>query len=129
MMALSDGRLYSWGKGIDGQLGIGRHTNTCFPTCVEPLSNDVEDMSCGSNHTLVKTTNGKCYAFGNGIYGQLGVGNNKNAYDPVLVKIPQVDEISAGENYSLFTLDGTVYGVGDNSFGQVDGSIKKKCIL
>lgn len=32
MMALVDGTLYSWGKGIDGQLGIGKHTSSYVPT-------------------------------------------------------------------------------------------------
>jgi len=48
------------------------------------------------NHTLVKTTNQRCYAFGNGVYGQLGVGNNKNSLLPALVKIDSVAEIAAG---------------------------------
>lgn len=48
-------------------------------------------MSCGLNHTLVKTSNKKCYAFGNGIYGQLGIGSNKNSLTPVPVKIERVD--------------------------------------
>lgn len=87
MCAISDGKLYSWGKGVDGQLGTGKQNNCAIPTLVESFGEDVEDASCGLNHTLVKTNNQKCYAFGNGIYGQLGVGTNKNSPVPVLVKI------------------------------------------
>ena len=87
-------------------------------------------MACGSNHTIIKNNQGKCYAFGNGMYGQLGVGNNKNFYDPVPVKIQHpVNEFAAGENFSLFLCEGRLYGVGDNSCGQIDHSLKRKCIL
>lgn len=83
MCAISEGRLYSWGKGVDGQLGTGKQNNCAIPTLVESFGDDVEDVSCGLNHTLVRTASQKCYSFGNGIYGQLGVGNNKNLAFPV----------------------------------------------
>ena len=130
MMALSEGSLYSWGKGIDGQLGNGKQMNSFEPTFVSSLGNDVEDVSCGSNHTLVKMVNGKCYSFGNVIYGQLGVGSNKNSSQPIKVNIDsKVDEVAAGENYSLYLSNGFVFGAGDNSSGQIDPSINKKFIL
>jgi alpha-tubulin suppressor-like RCC1 family protein len=53
MCAISDGALYSWGKGIDGQLGHGNTKNMPKPTLVESLGNEVEDVSCGTNHTIV----------------------------------------------------------------------------
>lgn len=96
MCAISQGKLYSWGKGVDGQLGTGKQTNCAIPTIIQSFGVDVEEVSCGLNHTLVKTTNKKCYAFGNGIYGQLGIGSNKNSLVPVQVKIDSVNEISAG---------------------------------
>jgi alpha-tubulin suppressor-like RCC1 family protein len=96
MCAISEGRLYSWGKGVDGQLGNGKLTNCSLPTEIDVFGDDVEDVSCGLNHTLVKTTSQKCYSFGNGIYGQLGIGSNKNSALPTLVKIDKVTEIAAG---------------------------------
>jgi alpha-tubulin suppressor-like RCC1 family protein len=44
----------------------------------------------------VKTVNRKCYAFGNGIYGQLGIGSNKNSVFPALVNIDDVTDVAAG---------------------------------
>lgn len=78
MCAIADGNLYSWGKGLDGQLGNSSFTNNHTPKKIESFSDEVDEISCGANHTLVKTINRKCYGFGNGIYGQLGVGSNKN---------------------------------------------------
>jgi alpha-tubulin suppressor-like RCC1 family protein len=34
MCAISDGKLYSWGKGVDGQLGTGKQINCSIPTLV-----------------------------------------------------------------------------------------------
>jgi hypothetical protein len=36
------------------------------------------------------------YAFGNGIFGQLGVGSNRNHSNPIKVKLENADGISAG---------------------------------
>ena len=52
MCAISEGFLYSWGKGIDGQLGHGNTKNMSKPTKVEALGEGVESVSCGTNHTL-----------------------------------------------------------------------------
>lgn len=32
MCALSEGKLYTWGKGVDGQLGNNRFINSYIPT-------------------------------------------------------------------------------------------------
>lgn len=63
------------------------------------------------------------------MYGQLGVGNNKNSLLPVQVKIDEVTDIAAGENFSLFLKGETVYGSGDNSSGQISHELKKKYAL
>ena len=41
MCALKQGELYTWGKGIDGQLGHGNMKNVFGPTKVQSLGNDV----------------------------------------------------------------------------------------
>jgi alpha-tubulin suppressor-like RCC1 family protein len=41
MCALKQGELYSWGKGIDGQLGHGNMKNVFVPTKIIALGNDV----------------------------------------------------------------------------------------
>jgi len=55
MCAISEGLLYSWGKGIDGQLGHGNTKNMSRPQKIEGLSG-VDSVSCGTNHTLVLTS-------------------------------------------------------------------------
>ena len=56
MCAVSNGEVYSWGKGIDGQLGHGNTKNVGKPMKIECLQN-VEEVSCGTNHTLVLVNN------------------------------------------------------------------------
>lgn len=34
MCAIAEGKLYSWGKGADGQLGTGKQVNCAVPTLV-----------------------------------------------------------------------------------------------
>ena len=68
----------------------------------------------------------ECYAFGNGIYGQLGTDQSRNSYIPIKVKLDEVDGIAAGDNHSLFIIKGNVYACGDNSNGQLGSLFAKK---
>ncbi|XP_059623288.1 PH, RCC1 and FYVE domains-containing protein 1 [Cornus florida] len=48
----SRGRVYSWGKGGNGQLGLGDNVDRDSPTLVEALrGRQVESITCGSNST------------------------------------------------------------------------------
>jgi alpha-tubulin suppressor-like RCC1 family protein len=131
--ALKQGELYTWGKGIDGQLGHANMKNVFVPTKVQALGTDVETVSCGMSHTLVTVSesvnNLNGYAFGNGIYGQLGCGSNRSYNHPINIKLPNIQSVSAGENHSLFISDGQLYGCGDNStfqIGNFDDAYKNK---
>lgn len=68
----------------------------------------------------------QCYAFGNGIYGQLATGQSRNSYLPAKIKLDKVEDFAAGENHSLFIIDGNVYACGDNSSGQLGVLFNKK---
>lgn len=100
MCAIKQGELYTWGKGIDGQLGHGNMKNVFVSTKVQALGNDVESVSCGLNHTLVtlnnKNNNMNAYSFGSGIYGQLGCGSNRSCNYPTSIKLPNISFVSAG---------------------------------
>ncbi|KAF2290520.1 hypothetical protein GH714_014237 [Hevea brasiliensis] len=50
----SGGSVYTWGKGKNGQLGLGNTEDRNSPTFVEDLRNrQVESVTCGSNLTAV----------------------------------------------------------------------------
>lgn len=90
MCALSSNKVFAWGKGIDGQLGTGTQSNAFMPKPVTGFLGDVDDVGCGGSHTIVRMADGKCYGFGNGIYGQLGIGSNKNSSVPVLIPVNNI---------------------------------------
>ncbi|BAF15579.2 Os04g0583700 [Oryza sativa Japonica Group] len=46
------GKVFTWGKGAEGQLGLGDYSNRSSPTLVEALEGrDVESVVCGFNFT------------------------------------------------------------------------------
>lgn len=54
LVLLIDGRLYSWGNGLHGALGLGDLEPCPQPTQIETLSNDVIDVVAGGWHSLGK---------------------------------------------------------------------------
>jgi RCC1 and BTB domain-containing protein len=69
--AISDkGIVFTWGRGINGQLGHGSILNEDSVRPVNALSTSfVIDISCGESHTLALTNQGEVYTWGG---GQLG---------------------------------------------------------
>ncbi|KAJ1272397.1 hypothetical protein BS78_06G199000 [Paspalum vaginatum] len=48
----TDGKVFTWGNGKEGQLGLGDYLNRTSPTLVEALEGrHVESISCGYNYT------------------------------------------------------------------------------
>lgn len=92
--------VYAWGLNVDGQLGVGalsaaeeyvldRRAAQRFettPQCVPALEDrNIEQVSCGSYHSLARTAGGQVFSWGRGSDGQLGHGQQSQAA-PRLVK-------------------------------------------
>lgn len=62
----SEGRLYSCGSNIYGQLGLeGNKSNPCLVDYYNPdIENNIKLVTCGSYHTLILLENGDIYSFG-----------------------------------------------------------------
>ena len=70
MALASDGRVFSWGSGIYGELGNGQYADSMKPTLVEfKTPTDVLDISCGGHHTFFLTNQGKLLSCGKGTHG------------------------------------------------------------
>jgi hypothetical protein len=52
LVLLSDGRLFTWGNGLHGALGLGDLEPCTQPTPIEALGNDVIDIAAGGWHSL-----------------------------------------------------------------------------
>eukprot|EP00753_Platysulcus_tardus_P014506 PLAT4383.2.p1 GENE.PLAT4383.2~~PLAT4383.2.p1 ORF type:complete len:552 (+),score=129.47 PLAT4383.2:26-1681(+) len=121
-MARKGHQVYSWGRGEDGQLGLGDTNDQCLPVFVEALKDkDVRQVACGSGHTVVLSVDGEVFTWGRGDDGRLGHGDNGWKYVPRLVEALHgkvICQVACGsyhtaavaEDGSLFMFGGGMYG-------------------
>jgi len=128
----SDGSVWAWGDNNYGQLGDGSVTYRKAPVAVSGLGagSMVTALSAGRYHSLALKSDGTVWAWGDNYYGQLGDGTNIQRKTPVKVTgLAGVKAIDAGDYHSLAikTADGTVWGWGDNYYGQMgDGTVTQR---
>lgn len=86
----------------------------------------IVQVAGGHSHSLALTNTGVVYAWGENVFGQLGVGLSEVDYMPTPVKVwdgdmenEGVDAIAAGALFSIALKDGKVYGWGWNIFGEL----------
>ncbi|CAL1370614.1 unnamed protein product [Linum trigynum] len=82
----SSGKLFTWGNGDEGCLGHGDENPRLIPEQVVTLVDEnVCQVACGHNLTVVLTILGQVYTMGSSTYGQLGC-PKANGKLPNLVK-------------------------------------------
>jgi len=135
LVLTSSGQLYAFGDNYYGQLGNSANNETSpsvnpTPTLVvlPGAAGTVTAIGAGLHHSLVGTSTGQLYAFGENYYGQLGSAaneeSNKANPTPTLVVLPGasggIAQVAAGEGFSLaLTSTGQLYAFGDNEYGQL----------
>lgn len=123
----SDGTVWAWGRGIEGQLGNGRFQNSTIPVQVEGLEN-ISKISAGGKHNLAMNVDGEVWSWGCNNYGQLGNGSHGNRATPVQVDYSKCSpytiacNIEAGYEHSLILTYDTVLSFGRNKEGQLGDS-------
>ncbi|VWU53040.1 UVB-resistance protein UVR8 homologue, partial [Hepatocystis sp. ex Piliocolobus tephrosceles] len=114
-------------KGVNG-LGHGNKKNIYKPQKVESFKNDdseIINISCGDQHSLVLTQNGKVYGCGKGEFGRLGKGNHIDQLffeeiDYFTSNNIIIKDIACGHSFSAaLSVDGDVYVWGRNDYGQL----------
>ncbi len=121
----TDGNVYSWGMNFSGQLGRGTASvPVASPQQVSGLSGAAK-LFAGANHSLVLTTGGSVYVFGDNLNGQLGRPfTTIKAVSPVLSpNMTAVTMAGCGANNSYFISSDKAYAVGDNSAGQIGNGL------
>ncbi len=125
----STGQLYAFGSNFDGQLGTApTGVSDPTPTLVNlpEAAGPVTAIAAGNSFSLVVTSTGQLYAFGENDYGQLGNADNDKALEPhptpTLVTLPGEDgpviQVAAGSDHSLaLTSSGQLYAFGKNTYG------------
>lgn len=129
----STGKLYAWGQNAIGQLGDGTGVSgvkSDVPVAVLTsgvLSGKViTGMAGGSSFTIVCTSDGGVYTWGQGTNGQLGNGTTTTTNSPGAVDTSgvlsgkRIVAVAAGGNFAaVLSSDGRVYTWGSNNQGQI----------
>ncbi|ETM43366.1 hypothetical protein L914_11143 [Phytophthora nicotianae] len=106
--ALDDqGRLYSWGTQIFGQLGHGEELEQehRIPRLVEGLNgHNVVKISAGNHFAVAITSTGLVFSWGRGCFGQLGNGKVADVSTPTPIEALKdytVIDIAAGSDHVI----------------------------
>lgn len=125
--ALASGELFSWGWNETGMLGRGAGTEKQLPPGAVTLPGAVGGIAsiAAGGATLVATTSGQLFSFGENQYGQLGrpehSGTTTPTPTPGLVSLPvSVKQVAASYEFGLaLTSTGDVYSFGIDDAGQL----------
>jgi len=109
-----DGTVWSYGRNLYGELGVGTTTNSLVPIKVNNLEN-ITKIEAGYNHSLALNANGEVFSWGRNLNGQLGIGDENNRTSPVKINgLSNIKKITAYKNISLaLDSDGKVYAWGE----------------
>lgn len=114
--------VYAFGDNRCGQLGLNDIIDTKnIPQIIQFEFVPIQ-ISAGSEHSLVLDITGEVYAFGSNYYGQLGLNDRINRFEPVMIKniCGTITRLSTGAHHSLILNDKhEIYAFGDNAFGQL----------
>lgn len=119
---LSNGRVMAWGANMNGQIGDGTTIERPSPVLIPGLENVIAIASFGISNaatSLALLSNGTVMAWGWGIKGQMGNGEELNSHVPQLIPgFTKVIAIDGGQG-QCFAIkdDGTAWGWGSNNGG------------
>jgi alpha-tubulin suppressor-like RCC1 family protein len=115
----SDGTLWIWGFGADGQLGNGSDDSSTIPYMLASQSNFV-DVSCGESHMGAVKSDGSIWMWGNGGNNQLG-NNSVSSTVPIQLGTGYFwKKISCGYNYTCaISITDQLWVWGGNNYGQL----------
>jgi alpha-tubulin suppressor-like RCC1 family protein len=124
------GEIWSWGRGLCGQLGDGSTVNKCSPVREISSSTNWCQVSAGYDHTSALKTTGEIWSWGAGSSGRLGDGATTNRCSPVREISSSTDwcQVSAGFLHSsAIKTTGEIWSWGDGFCGILgDGTTVSK---
>lgn len=129
-----NGRIYSWGNSVKGQLGQGiNFSGSCFTPRLILTEQKFVEIACGYNHSMALNELGKVFTWGAGADGRLGHENSQDIYEPCQVLgLSQkfIVRISCGYLHSaVISNNGELITFGFNGYGQLGiGSLETKSI-
>ncbi|XP_060103053.1 probable E3 ubiquitin-protein ligase HERC6 [Heteronotia binoei] len=126
-----DGRVFSWGQNVYGQLGIGKEDSSHGqPQHVSALNGiPLAQVAAGGAHSFALSLSGIAYGWGRNNMHQLGLSQSdpkEQVFKPhsvAALRSLHVIYISCGaEHTAVLTQDGSVFTFGDDSAGQLGQS-------
>jgi alpha-tubulin suppressor-like RCC1 family protein len=125
---LTDGSLFAWGLGTQGQLGDGSLENSVskpvrvrFPAGVKIASIPTDAMPFDTG--LAVDTEGRAWGWGLNGGGELCLGTRKAYRVPVELPLPHVTALAGASNHALYDAGGIVSACGQNVEGDLgDGT-------
>lgn len=124
VLATDERKVFVFGEGEDGQLGLGDAEKRLAPKLLEALANEwIDDVCCGAEHTIAMSRrNNRVFSWGWGDFGRLAQGDKNDIFLPRPVQafegVP-VRSIVCGDTHCLAVLEaGGVLAWGRNSNGQ-----------
>lgn len=122
LCATDQGKVFVFGDGDFGKLGVGPTNGSQVPILIENLAN-ISKVFSGPNFSMAITADGLS-VFTWGKSGRLGHENaGEDLYVPKRIEGlngKQIDKVSVGSAHSLLLMtNGELYGFGKNDFAQV----------
>jgi len=102
-----EGKIWSWGRGLFGQLGTGDTETRYRPILVDTVPPDIifAKIAAGSDHSLAITTTGRLYTWGRATKGTLGHGDSNNQLKPKLVEFfKETTKVTSADGGSCFSV-------------------------
>ena len=118
----NDNTLWSCGWNEYGQLGLGDIADRKIFTKVTTNADNIKQVYCGYSHTFILKNDGTLWSTGWNSDGRLGLGDTSTRYTftQVTTNVDDIKEIyCGGGNTFILKNDGTLWGCGSNSYGQL----------
>ena len=118
----NDNTLWGCGYNYYGNLGLGDIADRKIFTKVTTNADNIKQVYCGYSHTFILKNDGTLWGTGNNYSGQLGLGDghDRYAFTQITTNIDNIKEVYCGGSYTIILKnDGTLWGCGCNTFGQL----------
>ena len=102
-LAVKNGVVYAWGRNYAGEVGNGGWSSIYVPLVVGGLPTNMVEVAAGYWSSFARSADGRLWAWGNGLSGQLGTGANLNYNTAQEVHAP------AGYVFKSITIDASGY--------------------